>query len=81
MSRGKRDRVIEKEDRSPGPRGIEWVLPAAVLQLADDPERATVVTHDLALVVDQATAIARECSSCRHRMELTKGIDSITKQC
>ena len=80
VSRSQCDSVIEEEDRRPGPRGVERVLPAAKLQFADDPEVAAMMTHDLALVVDQATSIAREGSSRRHRVEFTKGIDPITKQ-
>ena len=38
------------------------------------------MTDDLALVVDQATSIACEGSTRRHRVEFTKGIDPITKQ-
>ena len=52
--------VIEKEQRSPGSRGIEWMFPTPELGVASNPKRPVVMTYQLAAVINQTATVPCE---------------------
>jgi hypothetical protein len=71
------DRVVEEEEGRPPPGLVERVAPPAERRQADDPERAPVVAHDLAPIVDEAAPVAGEQPAAGRRVEITPRIDAV----
>ena len=60
VSRSQRDRIIQEEERCPRARPIEWVSPSLVLEKTRDPERPTMMTGEMAAIIDQTAPVTGE---------------------
>lgn len=77
MTGSQRHGVVEEEDRCPSAGTGEGRPPSPELGQAGDPEGTSVVAHNRASVVDQATTIAGEHAATGDGMQVTPWIDPV----
>lgn len=71
------DRIVKEEQRRPGPRSIERMPPIPVLEATCDPQRAAVMAHNLASIVDQAPPVPGEQPVRRDVAKITPRINPV----
>jgi hypothetical protein len=77
MAGGKRSGVIEEEQRCPCPRRCERMRPPLIFGTTDDPQRPSVMAHDLAGVINEAAAVAGEQPTRGDGVEVTPRVNSV----
>lgn len=74
---GESDGVVEEEDGCPVSGSVKRTSPTLVLQLADDPKRASMVSRQLTVLVDETSAVSGEETAVAHGVEITERIHPV----
>ena len=76
MTGRQRHRIIEKEQRRPGPRGIERMRPSPILDAACNPQRTVVMAHHLPGIVRNITSSPIPTTSGGNRIGMSNNRSS-----
>lgn len=77
VASGQCDCVVEEEQWRPTPRSSERPPPIAKFEFAHDPERTSMMPHDVLELVDDASSIPGEHATAVGREEISERIDPV----
>ncbi|MDA2979403.1 MAG: phage/plasmid primase, P4 family [Actinomycetota bacterium] len=76
---GESNRIVQEEEWCPRVRFIQRVRPISVGRLTGDPQRSDMMTHEISVLINEATAVSGEEPAPLSCVEIAERVDSISK--